>query len=121
MSPNCLFQKWGPVHNIIFVEMFFVLLLGAAAFVLPVIATSFSGSATKIVAAILFFFGPLTNVVTIIPMLAQVNVTVENLRRLEATLDAGLARSAEHEASPLVDLSSFHAIRLDGVCFTYRD
>ena len=108
-------------NNIIFVEMFFVLLLGAAAFVLPVIATSFSGSATKIVAAILFFFGPLTNVVTIIPMLAQVNVTVENLRRLEATLDAGLARSAEHEASPLVDLSSFHAIRLDGVCFTYRD
>jgi len=37
-------------NNIIFVEMFFVILLGAVAFVLPVIATSFSGSATKIVA-----------------------------------------------------------------------
>ena len=35
-------------NNIIFVEMFFVILLGAVAFVLPVIATSFSGSATKI-------------------------------------------------------------------------
>jgi len=108
-------------NNIIFVEMFFVLLLGAAAFVLPVLATSFSGSATKIVAAILFFFGPLSNVVTLIPMLAQVNVTVDNLRRLESTLDEALARSAEHEASPLVDLSSFRAIRLEGVCFTYRD
>ncbi|MGA8133862.1 MAG: hypothetical protein WCA48_06895, partial [Pseudomonas gingeri] len=74
-------------NNIIFVEMFFVLLLGAVAFVLPVIATSFSSSATKIVAAILFFFGPLTNVVTLIPMLSQVNVTVDNLRRLESTLD----------------------------------
>jgi ABC-type siderophore export system fused ATPase/permease subunit len=41
--------------------------------VLPVI----SGSATKLVAAILFFFGPLTNVVTMVPMLAQVNVTVD--------------------------------------------
>jgi putative pyoverdin transport system ATP-binding/permease protein len=107
-------------NNIIFVEMFFVILLGAVAFVLPVIATSFSGSATKIVAAILFFFGPLTNVVTLIPMLSQVNVTVDNLQRLESTLDKGLASSAEYEASPLVDLSSFKTIRFQGVCFNYK-
>src|ERR1039457_6708378 len=37
-------------NNIIFIEMFFLLLLGAVAFVLPVMATQFSGSATKIVA-----------------------------------------------------------------------
>ena len=108
-------------NNIIFIEMFFVLLLGAVAFVLPVIATSFSGSATKIVAAILFFFGPLINVVTLVPMLSQVNVAVDNLQRLEATLDEGLASSAEYEGAPLVDLSSFEAIRLDGVCFSYKD
>jgi putative ATP-binding cassette transporter len=108
-------------NNIIFVEMIFVLLLGAVAFVLPVIATSFSGSATKIVAAILFFFGPLSNVVLMIPMLAQVNVTIDNLQRLEAKLDEALAKSAGNEAAPLVDLSSFRAIRFEGVCFTYRD
>lgn len=82
-------------NNIIFIEMFFVLLLGAAAFVLPVLATSFSSSATKIVAAILFFFGPLTNVVSLVPLLSEVNVMVDNLRRLEATLDKGLANSAD--------------------------
>ena len=108
-------------NNIIFIEMFFVLLLGAVAFVLPVIATSFSGSATKIVAAILFFFGPLSNVVTMIPVLAQVNVTVENLQRLEAALDEALAKTAEHESAPLVDLSSFRSIRFEGVSFTYQD
>jgi putative ATP-binding cassette transporter len=108
-------------NNIIFIEMFFVLLLGAVAFVLPVIATSFSGTATKIVAAILFFFGPLTNVVVMIPLLSQVNVTVENLQRLEAALDEALAKSAAQEISPQVDMSSFHAIRFDGVSFTYRD
>ncbi len=107
-------------NNIIFVEMFFIILLGAVAFVLPILSTSFSGSATKIVAAILFFFGPLTNVVTMIPMLSQVNVIVDNLERLEATLDEGLARSAEHEAAPRIDLSSFAAIQFEGVCFTYR-
>jgi putative ATP-binding cassette transporter len=108
-------------NNLIFVEMFFVLLLGAAAFVLPVLATSFTGSATKIVAAILFFFGPLTNVVMLLPMLAQVNVTVDNLQRLEATLDENLARSPEREAPIPVDLSAFGAVRFEGVCFTYRD
>ena len=108
-------------NNLIFIEMFFVLLLGAVAFVLPVIATSFSGSATKIVAAILFFFGPLINVVTLIPMLSQVNVAVDNLQRLEATLDEGLAHSMEEAAAPLIDLSSFSTIRLEGVCFAYKD
>jgi putative pyoverdin transport system ATP-binding/permease protein len=108
-------------NNIVFVEMFFIILLGAIAFVLPVLATSFSGSATKIVAAVLFFFGPLTNVVSMIPLLAQVNVTVDNLQRLESALDEGLAKSIASESSPLLDWSSFQAIRLDGLCFTYRD
>jgi putative pyoverdin transport system ATP-binding/permease protein len=108
-------------NNILFVEMFFLILLAAVAFVLPVIGTSFSGSATKIVAAILFFFGPLSNVVVMIPLLSQVNVTVENLQRLEATLDEALAKSIGYEAAPLVDMSSFHAIRFEGVSFTYRD
>jgi putative ATP-binding cassette transporter len=108
-------------NNLIFIEMFFVLLLGAVAFVLPVIATSFSGSAAKVVAAVLFFFGPLTNVVVMIPLMSQVNVTVENLQRLERTLDEALAKSAGQETSPLVDMSSFHAIRFEGVTFIYRD
>jgi len=108
-------------NNLVFVEMFFVLLLGAVAFVLPVLATSFTGSATKIVAAILFFFGPLTNVVMLLPMLAQVNVTVENLQRLEASLDEHLTRSPEREAPVPVDLSAFGAIRFEDVRFAYPD
>jgi len=89
--------------------------------VLPVLSTSFSGSAAKIVAAILFFFGPLTTVVSIIPMLAQVNVTVDNLGRLEGRLDEGLARSTEPDSAPPLDLSAFEAIRFGGLTFTYRD
>ena len=108
-------------NNILFIEMFFVILLGAVAFVLPVLSTSLSGSAAKIVAAILFFFGPLTTVVSIIPMLAQVNVTVDNLGRLEGRLDEGLARSTEPDSAPPLDLSAFEAIRFGGLTFTYRD
>jgi len=107
-------------NNIVFTEMFFILLLGAVVFVLPVLSTSFGGSVTKIVAAILFFFGPLSNVVTIIPLLSQVNVTVENLQRLETTLDEALAKSAGYENAPLIDMTTFNTIRFDGICFNYH-
>ena len=107
--------------NSVFVQMFFLILLGAMAFALPVLSPSFSGSAAKIVAAILFFFGPLCNVVTMIPLLAEMNVTVANLQRLEDTLDVGLSKMPEGHGSPAVDLSNFRAIRLEGVSFAYPD
>ncbi len=107
-------------NNLIFVEMFFVLLLGAVAFALPTLVTSFSGSAAKIVAAVLFFFGPLINIVTLVPMLAQINVTIDNLQRLEVVLDEALAKSAEQEQAPLLDLRSFRTLRFEGITFTYR-
>jgi putative ATP-binding cassette transporter len=108
-------------NNILFVEMFFLVLLGAVTFVLPVVSEAFTGSATKIVAAILFFFGPLGNVVTMIPMLSQVNVTVENLWRLEAQLDEALKKTSGHEAAPLADMSGFGAIHFEGITFRYHD
>jgi putative pyoverdin transport system ATP-binding/permease protein len=108
-------------NNIVIIEMFLILLLGAVVFVLPILSDTFTGSATKIVAAILFFFGPLGNVVTMIPVASQVNVTIANLQRLEATLDATLAKSTACEDAPLVDMSSFKTIRFDGICFTYLD
>lgn len=108
-------------NNIVIIEMFLVLLLGAMVFVLPILSGSFTGSATKIVAAILFFFGPLGNVVTMIPVVSQVNVTIENLQRLEATLDDTLTKSASYEDTPLIDMSAFKIIRFDGIGFTYLD
>ena len=107
-------------NNVVFVESFFLLLVGAIVFILPVVSSSFSGSVVKIVAAVLFLMGPLSNVVMMIPVLSQVNVTVDNLRRLEATLDEALAGSADGEEVPLDGIEHFQAIRVEGLCFTYR-
>jgi len=107
-------------NNVVFVESFFQLLVGAVVFILPVISPSFSGAVTKIVAAVLFLMGPLSNVVMMIPVLAQVHVTVDNLRRLEANLDQTLARSANGEEAPLDGMRDFQLIRFEGLCFTYR-
>ncbi len=107
-------------NNVVFVESFFLLLVGAIVFILPVVSSSFSGSVVKIVAAVLFLMGPLSNVVMMVPVLAQVNVTVENLRRLEANLDQALARSANGDEAPLESMLDFRTIRFEGLAFTYR-
>jgi putative ATP-binding cassette transporter len=106
-------------NNVVFVESFFVLLVGAIVFVLPILSPSFSGAVTKVVAAVLFLMGPLANVAIMIPVLSQVNVTVDNLRRLEATLDETLAPAGGEDA-PLDGMEDFSAIRFEGVCFNYR-
>jgi putative ATP-binding cassette transporter len=106
--------------NVVFVESFFQVLIGAIVFVLPVLSPSFSGSIIKIVAAVLFMVGPLSNVVMMIPVISQVEVTVANLRRLEARLDEALAASPSGEEDPLDAAADFREIRLTDVGFAYR-
>jgi putative ATP-binding cassette transporter len=106
--------------NVVFVELFFLTLIGSLVFVLPVLSPSFSTSVTKIVAAVLYQMGPLGNVVMMIPVLAQVNVTLGNLQGLEDKLDEGLRRMAEVTpvgADPVLD---FQTIQFEGVTFRYR-
>jgi putative ATP-binding cassette transporter len=107
-------------NNVVFVESFFQMLVGGMVFVLPVLSPSFGGSVVKIVAAVLFMIGPLTNVVMMIPVISQVEVTVKNIQRLEARLDEAVARSAAEGLEAPGDLSGFGEIRLDDVMFSYR-
>jgi putative pyoverdin transport system ATP-binding/permease protein len=106
--------------GIVFVEAFFQVLVGAIVFVLPLFSPSFSGSIVKVVAAALFLIGPLTNVVMMIPVLSQVDVTVDNLRRLEAKLDELCSASASGDEEQIDGLRDFSEIRLTGVGFTYH-
>ncbi len=106
--------------NMVFVEAFFQALVGAIVFILPVLSGTFSVSIVKIVAAVLFMIGPLGNVVMMIPVVSQVQVAVDNIRRLEARLDEILAGSASGEEEEIAGLDRFGEIRLEGVAFSYR-
>ena len=106
--------------NVVFVELFFLILVGSIVFVMPALSPAFAGSVTKVVAAVLFLMGPLATVVMMIPVLSQVNVTLDNLTRLEATLDEGLARSPGGDQAPLDGLRDFRTLRFEGLGFTYR-
>jgi putative ATP-binding cassette transporter len=105
--------------NVVFVQCFFLILVASMVFVLPALAPSFAGSVIKVVAAVLFLSGPLGNVVMMIPVFSQVNVTLDHLARLEATLDAGLTDGVVGVA-PAGALRDFQSIRFEGVGFSYH-
>ena len=106
-------------NNVVFVELFFLVLLGSIVFVLPVVSPAFAGSVTKIVAAVLYQMGPLSNIVMMIPVLSQVNVTLDNLKRLEDKIDKGLGRMPGEVEGNLDSLKDFKLITFQGVSFTY--
>ena len=105
--------------SFVFLDLFFMGLLGSIVFVLPVLSPAFAPSVAKIVASVIFLTGPLYSVFKMIPMLAQVNETVDKLERMEARLDQGLAQSAAAQERPLEDLD-FQSIRCEGLGFSYR-
>ncbi|MFT5163166.1 MAG: putative ATP-binding cassette transporter [Alteromonadaceae bacterium] len=106
--------------NILFVEMFFMLLLGTMVFVMPELSAGFEADLTKIVAAILFFFQPLGNVTMAIPMFSAVNVTVKNLRRMENELDQVLDQQPKVSEQHAIDFSNFKQLKLNGYGFGYK-
>lgn len=106
--------------NILFVEMFFMLLLATMVFVMPILSSGFEADLTKIVAAILFFFQPLGNVTMAIPMFTAVNVTVKNLRRMESELDAVLDQQPKLSHQKVIDFSQFKQLTLNGYGFGYK-
>jgi putative pyoverdin transport system ATP-binding/permease protein len=108
-------------NNIVFADTFFKLWMGGVVFVLPVISMSFSGTVAKVVSSLLFLIGPLSSVVYVIPLVSQIDVTIDNLDRLETTLDQALLRCAEMQNGASTQFDSFQAIRFDHVGFNYTN
>ncbi|MEE7627790.1 cyclic peptide export ABC transporter [Methylobacter sp. Wu8] len=107
--------------TVVFIEMFFVILLGGVVFILPVISNEFAGTVTQIVAAILFFFGPLATVIMMYPVYTQANMTVDNLYRLERDLDRDQKVKNDTHSIVQQEFNDFKTIRFDQVGFIYAD
>jgi len=112
----------GYVTDEMFSQIFYYLLLAVLVFLMPMLLATHAGVIVKVVAVVLFIVGPLEMLVGSIPMFTRATVAVENLRQLEAQLDAA---ERQQRASPaaLADnpFRTFTRIRLDGLVFHYRD
>lgn len=68
-------------------QVIFYLLLGAIVFLLPMFSKTYPESITKITSAVLFIVGPLTGVISSIQVFTRANVSIDNIRGLEAALE----------------------------------
>lgn len=92
-------------------------LLALLAYALPMLSDRFDSLVIELTAVVLFAFGPLTMIMTLLPLFEQANGDLEALASLESRLHAG-----EEPSSPLdAPLPPLRELRCRELAFSYRD
>jgi putative ATP-binding cassette transporter len=95
----------------------FYTLLGSAVFVLPQHLDD-ARTAMKVVYVVIFMLTTVDGVTRALPLLAKVELALDNLD----TLDANLVRAAREPAERVIDApTTFKAIELKGIVYSHRD
>ena len=82
------------VTDMMYFQIAFYLLLSILVFMMPMFSSTHSEIIFKITATVLFMIGPVDLLALSLPMLAKVNVTIDNISQLEAQLDKELAHQS---------------------------
>jgi cyclic peptide transporter len=109
------------IHNYLFSQTFFYILMACIIFVLPQITNLVPEVIISVMAVILFMIGPLGSIVEAMPLISKADVAVEAIDALEAYLDA--ANDVE-ETSPrnhFQPQEGFDTIRFNSTTFSYCD
>jgi putative ATP-binding cassette transporter len=105
--------------HFIFSQVAFYFMIACVVFLLPRFNESNPVLLTKTTATLLFIIGPLTTVISSIPVFAVANVAVSNVESLENSLASAMER--EPVKGPPPTLHAFRSIRIAGVVFDYTD
>lgn len=105
-------------NHFIFSQTAFYFMIAAVVFLLPKFHESATEITTKATACILFIIGPLSGLIGSIPAVAQANVAVANIERLEAQLRKAV-QIPPNKTQPVG--TSFAEIKLRHVTFEYDD
>jgi len=104
----------------IFTQVLFYLLIGAMVFILPRLSDAYPEQVTRITAAILFIIGPLSFVVSLIPVLRGADQAIQDISRVEAELDHAHP-SAPPGPEPQDGPATFELIEVHDLSFSYKD
>ena len=105
--------------TMLFAQGFFYILIATVVFILPQYFPAHAGVLMKSTATILFIAGPIMMVVSAAPQVSRANVALDNLYKLEKTLDE--APHADPDAPPAPVLTDFRKVSLKNVVFSYTD
>ena len=101
-------------------QNFLYVLLAVTIFVLPALSVGSSENVVQVATAIIFIMGPLGEVVGSVPVLMRSNAAIENIRRLESTLDVAGLEAVTEDVATEVKLRSFRHLSLRGISFAYE-
>ncbi|MEZ5672287.1 MAG: cyclic peptide export ABC transporter [Thiotrichaceae bacterium] len=115
------------VTDIMFSRVFSNSLLGIVVFIMPLFSPTHATIVIKITATVLFLISPIEVIVGAIPMFARATASIENITKLEESLDEVL-RQNPHSQSDEADVdknatmfSRFQHIEFQQINFQYTD
>jgi putative ATP-binding cassette transporter len=120
-AANCDLKISAGLNNILqsmYSQIVFYCLLMILVFIIPLYSKEYFEIIFKVTATVLFIMGPINSLVSSIPILAQVNVSIEEIYRLEERLDRLIANKNNIMAQPI---ESFSEVKLNQVEFEYTD
>ena len=97
----------------------YYVLLATIIFLLPRMVQVDAAVVMKVTAVMLFIFGPLAEVVGIIPYIARAGVSIETIRNMEKSLDDEVARHPPADLTRNPAPLAFKEIVIDDLSFSY--
>jgi putative ATP-binding cassette transporter len=107
------------ISNIIYTQVFMMILIAAVVFLLPQMASSSPQLIVSLVAVLLFIVGPLGFVVDAVPVISEANIAVEKLGELERIFENADDTAQTSLTGPLQSKADFESITLKKVSFSY--
>ncbi|MGE5398814.1 MAG: cyclic peptide export ABC transporter [Ignavibacteriales bacterium] len=108
-------------ENMVFSQAFIYIVLGAIVFVLPRLKPDMAGAIVSTTTAMLFAIGPLTSLVSMLPVFGKIEIAIKNIYSLESELDKQVN---PHEVQPINGenrFSDFQKIVLNDLYFEYKN
>jgi putative ATP-binding cassette transporter len=107
-------------ENMVFSQAFIYIVLGAIVFILPGLNPEISDKVVSTTTAMLFAVGPLTSVVSMMPIFDKINIAIKNIYNLESQLDEQLNPNEVQPINGENQFSGFNKIEFNSLYFEYK-
>ncbi len=105
----------------VFSQAFIYVILGAIVFVLPRLHPAISDKIVGTTTAMLFAIGPLSSLVSMLPVFGKVDIAIKNIYGLEAELDLKVNPDEVQPVNGENRFNYFRQIELKGLFFRYEN
>ncbi|MFH0733030.1 MAG: cyclic peptide export ABC transporter [bacterium] len=107
-------------ENIVFSQAFIYIILGAIVFVLPRLKPDLSSEIVSTTTAMLFAIGPLTSIVSMLPIFGKIDIALKNIYNLENELDLQVNPNEVQPINGENRFINYNKIVLSNIYFEYK-